>query len=256
MDQSKSVVVPMTTQTKLSTAQSPNTAGERKEMVSIPYSSAVGSIMYMMICTRPDLAYAISILSRFMADPGRAHWEALKQVLRYIKGTADCGVMFKRIDKYEGNPLLGFVDADFAANIDSRRSQTGYIFTLYGAVVSWRSLLQPVVSLSTTKAEYLAMTEAVKEGVWLKGMIADFGISHKFVTIFCDNQSALHLAKHQVFHERSKHIDVRYHFVRDLVNKGIIQVSKVPTEENPADCLTKPLQRIKFEHCLELVNVV
>ncbi|XP_057808557.1 secreted RxLR effector protein 161-like [Salvia miltiorrhiza] len=206
LHQAKSLVVPIMQQTKLSTSQCPKTDEEKRKMYSVPYSNAVGSIMYMMICTRPDLAYAISILSRFMSNPGKPHWEALKCVLRYIRGSDCCGLVFEKKQRWSGNPLVGFVDSDYASYEDNRRSQTGYIFSLYGTAISWKSMLQSVVTLSTTEAEYMAMTEAVKEGVWLKGMLADFGVFQKNVEIFCDNQSALHLAKHQVFHERSKHI--------------------------------------------------
>lgn len=111
-------------------------------MYPIPYSNAVGSIMYMMICTRPDLAYAISVLSRYMSNHGRLHWDALKCVLRYMKGIVDYGLMFEKVDETKGgDPLKGYVDVDFVANIDCRRSQTGYIFTLYNTAISWKSML-------------------------------------------------------------------------------------------------------------------
>lgn len=162
--------------------------------------------------------------------------------------------MFKRSGDQLQEALVGYVDSDYATNIDNRRSQSGYIFNLYGSAVSWKSSLQSVVALSTTEAEYMAMTEAVKEGIWLTGMIGEFGIIQKLVKIFCDSQNALHLAKHQVFHERSKHIDVRHHFVRDIANKGIVSMVKVSTDENAADMLTKSLPTSKFRHCCKLVS--
>lgn len=201
MHEAKSVVVPVSQQIKFSASQCPQTDAANKDMYLIPYSNAVGSIMYMMICTRHDLAYAISVLSRFMSNPRRFHWEALKYVLRYIKGTAGYGLVFEKTDETKGDPLRGYVDVDYAANIDCMRSQTRYIFTLYDTSISWKSVLQSVVALSTTEVEFIAMTEAVKEGMWLKGMLSDFGISQKSVEIFCDNQRALHLAKHQIFYE-------------------------------------------------------
>lgn len=162
--------------------------------------------------------------------------------------------MFKQVEEGSEDVLIGYVDSDYATNVDNMRSQTGYIFNLYGTAVSRKSSLQSVVALSTTEAEYMAITEAVKEGIWLTGMMKEFGIVQQSVNIFCDSQSALHLAKHQVFHERSKHIDVRHHFVRDVIAKGAVKMLKVTTEENVADMLTKSLPTAKFNHCCSLVN--
>lgn len=225
-------------------------------MSKIPYASVVGSIMYTMVCTRPDISHAISVASRYMGDPGLRHWEALKWILRYLKGTSNLGIKFEADTDSGSDVLKGFVDSDFGANLDNRRSQTGYVFTLFGSAVSWRSGLQHVVALSTTEAEYMAMAEAVKESVWLRGILGEFGIKQDSVKILCDNQSALHLAKHQVFHERSKHIDIRLHFIRDLVEKGVVELVKVHTDDNASDMLTKTLSTSKFKHCCDLVNVL
>ncbi|XP_057771095.1 secreted RxLR effector protein 161-like [Salvia miltiorrhiza] len=252
MHESKAVCVPLAQHFRLTSEQKPKDENVRKEMANVPYANAVGSIMYIMICTRPDLSHGISVVSRYMADPGKYHWEALKWVLRYLKGAFDLGILFKRVGVDVNNPLKGYVDLDFAANLDSRRSQTGYVFTLYGAAVSWRPLLQPVVALSTTEVEYLA----VKESLWLKGMLVELEIVQDAVEIRCDNQSALHLVKHQVFHERSKHIDIRHHFVRDVVERGDVKMVKVSTDDNATDMLTKALPNSKFKYCLELVNVL
>ena len=150
----------------------------------------------------------------------------------------------------------GYCDADFATNLDSRKSQTGYVFTLYGSAVSWKSGLQSVVALSTTEAEYMALTEAVKESFWLKGILNDFGVRQKAITIHCDSSSAISLTKHQIFHERSKHIDIRLHFIKDEISKGEVKVHKIGTDDNPADMLTKVLPVSKYLHCLDLVNVL
>lgn len=221
------------------------------QMSTVPYVNMVGSIMYTMVCTRLDIAHAMSVISRYMENPGKHHWNALKWILRYLKGTTGIGIVFKRSDDLKKDALVGYVDSDYATNVDNRRSQSGYIFNLYGTAVSWKSSLQSVVPLSTTEGEYMeiAITEAVKEGIWLTWMIGDFGIIQKSVSIFYDSQSALHLAKHQVFHERSKHIDVRHHFVRDVVSKGVVKMLKVLTEENATDMLTKSLPIAKFKHC-------
>ena len=129
---------------------------------------------------------------------------------------------------------------------------TGYVFTLGGSVVSWKATLQPTVTLSTTEPEYMALTATANEGIWLKGLANDFGLPHAQATIYCDSLSAICLAKDQVHHERTKHIDVRYHFLR---SEKRIQVQKVGTVDNPADMFTKPVPVSKFQHCLDLLNV-
>jgi hypothetical protein len=152
--------------------------------------------------------------------------------------------------------LEGYVDADYAGNVDTRKSLSGFVFTLYGTAISWKANQQSVVALSTTQAEYIALVEGVKEAIWLKGMIGELGITQECVKIHCDSQSAIHLANHQVYHERTKHIDIRLHFVRDMIESKEIVVEKVASEENPADVFTKSLPRSRFKHCLDLIKFV
>ena len=180
-------------------------------MQKLPYASMIGSIMYAMISTRPDIAQAVSITSRFMSNHGKEHWSALKWLMRYMKGASDIGILFDGAKEVCGDALVGWSDSDFVGNIDTRRSQSGYVFTLYRAAVSWKSSLQAVDALSTTEAEFMALTTAVKESYWLRGILKDFGVVQESVAVGCDNNSALCLSKHQVYHERSKHIDVRLH---------------------------------------------
>ncbi|PON41342.1 hypothetical protein PanWU01x14_290110 [Parasponia andersonii] len=148
--------------------------------------------MYGMVCSRPDLGYAVSVISRFIANPGKAHWEALKWTLRYLKGSTDYGLMFQKQNR-SVEPVMGFVDSDYAGNIDTRKTLTGYVFTLFGTAVSWKSNLQPLVALCTTEAEYISITEAIKEALWLKGIIGELGIHQSDVAVHCDNQSTIHL---------------------------------------------------------------
>ena len=256
MQDSTEKSVPIGQHFKLSTTHVPKDDEERAEMSLIPYSNIIGSVMYSMISSRPDLAHAISITSRFMKEQGKEHWLALKWMLRYLKGSQEMGIEYRRSENGEADPMMGYCDSDFASNIDSRKSQTGYIFKLFGGAVSWKSSLQSVVALSTTEAEYIALTEAVKEAMWLRGITADFGLVQESLTIFCDSNGAICLAKHQVFHERTKHIDIRLHFIRDVIEGGEIKVTKVGTEDNAADVLTKALPVSKFRHCLKLVGVV
>ncbi|XP_042038258.1 secreted RxLR effector protein 161-like [Salvia splendens] len=256
MDKSKPVSMPLSPQFKLSVNQSPKDDEHRREMDKIPYANIVGSIMYTMVCTRPDISQGISVVSRYMADPGLEHWHALKWILRYLNGTQDYGILFDGSKEIEEQPLMGYCDSDFATNIDTRKSQSGYVFCLYGAAVSWRSSLQSVVALSTTEAEYISMSEAVKESIWLKGICSDFGVDQETVTILCDSNSAICLSKHQTFHERSKHVDVKLHFVRDEVDKGSVKIQKVATEHNASDMLTKVLPGSKLKYCMDLVNLI
>ena len=161
MHEAKEVSIPLGQHFKLSVEQSPSTPEEVNDMASTPYLNSVGSIMYSMICSRPDLAHAINVVSKFMANPGRMHWEALKWLLRYIKGSVNLCLVFGKQES-SSDKLVGYVDADFAGSIDTRKSLTGYVFTLYGTTISWKSMLQLVVALSTTEAEYIAVTEAIK----------------------------------------------------------------------------------------------
>jgi len=158
--------------------------------------------------------------------------------------------------KNEGECILeGYCDSDYAADKGSRRSTSGVVFTFGGNTISWKSNLQKVVALSSTEAEYMALTDAAKEAIWLKGLVNELGFTQKTVNIHCDSQSAIALAKNAVYHERTKHIDVKYHFIRDLVNNGEVQVLKIDTEDNPADIFTKVLRVSKFQDALELLRV-
>uniref|UniRef100_A0A2N9HWT1 Integrase catalytic domain-containing protein n=1 Tax=Fagus sylvatica TaxID=28930 RepID=A0A2N9HWT1_FAGSY len=185
------------------------------------YIKEVGCLMYAMVCTRPDLAHAVSTVSR---QPGT-------------------------------NSVVGYVDADNAGEVDDRRSTTGYVFTLSGGPICWKSTLQSIVAMSTTEAEYMAVAEAAKEALWLKGLVKELGLNQGGVQMHCDSQSAIYLAKNQVYHARTKHIDVRFHKIRELIVTGDIVLEKVHTSENAADMLTKPVTTAKFKHCLDLVNV-
>jgi len=234
---------------------SPRSVQEREHMTHVPYANAVGSLMYAMVCTRPDLSQAVSMVSRYMHDPGQGHWEAVKWILRYIKGTVDVGLVFEK-DNTGKQECIGYVDSDYAGDLDKRRSTTGYVFTFSQAPVSWRSTLQSTVALSTTEAEYMALTEAMKEAIWLQGLLDDLGVEQEILKIHCDSMSAIYLARNQVYHARTKHIDVRYHFVREILEEDDINLLKIHTSENPADMLTKVVTGVKFAHCKDLLQIL
>ncbi|KAH9651791.1 hypothetical protein KPL70_026888 [Citrus sinensis] len=190
----------------------------------------------------PDIAQAVGAVSRYMANPGGEHWIAVKRILRYIRGTSDVALCYGESEF----TVRGYVDSDFARDLDKRKSTTGYVFTLAGAAVSWVSKLQTVVALSTTEAEYMAATQACKEAIWIQRLLEELGHGQEKISVFCDSQSALHFARNPAFHSRTKHIGVQYHFVREVVEDGSVDLQKIHTKENLADVLTKPINTDKF----------
>ena len=174
----------------------------------------------------------------------------MKWILRYLHGTSDTCLEFDR----NNNSLAGFVDSDYAGDLDKRRSLTGYVFCIGGCAVSWKATLQHVVALSTMEAEYMAITEAIKEALWLKGLFGELSLHQGVITIYCDSQSAIHLTKDQMYHERTKHIDVKFHFIRDTIAEDKVSIQKIDTRDNPANMFTKPLLVAKFKHCMDLIG--
>jgi len=158
-------------------------------MSRVPYASAVGSIMYATTCTRPDISYAVSVMSRYMDMHGKGHWQVMKWILRYLKGSTNIGLCFDRGTNSDCK-IVGYSDSDFAGDLDRRRSLTDYAFTLSGCAISWKATLQSTVTLSAIEAEYMAVTETVKEAIWLRGLVEDLGLHQGITTIFCDSQSA------------------------------------------------------------------
>jgi hypothetical protein len=226
--------------------------GEQLDTNAYPYSELVGSLLYLSTCTRPDLAQAVGALARYMSQPTVDHWQVAKGVLRYVAGTADHGITFSK----GTSGLVGFCDADFAGDMDSRRSTTGYAFCLYGGAISWNSRLQPTVAVSTVEAEYMAAAAAVKEALWLRVLLAELGVSVQPLRVHCDNQGAIKLLKHPIASQRSKHIDVLYHFARERVMAGEVEFVYVSTADMVADIFTKPLSKSKFELCKIALGVV
>ena len=211
------------------------------------YARIVGSVLYSSMYTRPEITYAVQSLSRNMNATTSEHWQAAKRLLRYLQGTKHLGIKFGG-DKSQDLKLVGYSDADWANDKDTRRSTTGYAFLLNGAVISWCSKLQTTVALSSTEAEYMALCAAAQEAVHLRRLLSDLGFEQKGPTIiYEDNQSCIALAKNPVHHARTKHIDIRFHYTREKIEDGEIDVVYVPTSEQLADVLTKPLERVKLE---------
>ncbi|TYK16910.1 integrase [Cucumis melo var. makuwa] len=219
------------------------------------YRSLVGSLMYLT-ATRPDILFAVSMLSRFMTNPKRSHWEAGKRVLRYILGTINFGIYYKKVSE---SVMFGFCDSDWGGNVDDHKSTSGYVFSMGSGVFSWTSKKQSVVALSTTEAEYISLAAAGCQTLWLRWMLKELKCIQKCETVlFCDNGSAIALSKNPVFHGRSKHIRIKYHFIRDLVKDGEVIVKYCKTQDQVADIFTKALKFdlfVKFRGKLGVAQV-
>ena len=225
--------------------------GEPLDTSKFPYSECVGSLLYLSVCTRPDIAQAVGVLARYMAAPTVAHWEVALGVVRYLVGTVEYGLTFGESKE----TLMGYCDADYAGDIDSRRSTTGYVFLMFGGAVSWSSRLQPTVAVSTVEAEYLSAGQAVKEALWFRKLGEDLNLDLGPIQIHCDNQGALQLLKHPIASQRSKHIDVIHHFARERVARKEVTFSFCRTEDMKADLLTKALSPGKFKKCREEIGI-
>lgn len=240
MENSKPVKTPLEVGIKL---QKPDKV-DQDEIKKFPYQRLIGSLMYLAVSTRPDIAFAVNSLSQFNNCYTQEHWTAAKRILRYLKGTLDYGITFHKT----GKPLVGYVDADWGNNIVDRRSYSGYVFILGGAAITWEARKQRTVALSSVEAEYLALGEATKEAIFLRQFLSSLGIISKQATvIYNDNQSSQLLVKNPAYHSRTKHIDIRHHFIRNHVNDNTVEFQYLPTAEMPADMLTKPLATTKHK---------
>ncbi|GJX02709.1 retrovirus-related pol polyprotein from transposon TNT 1-94 [Tanacetum coccineum] len=221
LDNGKSVKMPLGGHFKLSLKDCPVRDYGVEGMSKVPYANAIGSLIYLMVCTRPDIEYVISVVSRYLANPGKNHWEVVKWILKYLRGTTNMGLMYGT-DRGNHVDITCFVDLDYAKDPDK---------------------------------EYMALTKAAKEAIWLRGLLEELGVELNTVAVNCDNQGVIHLSRNHVFHEKTKHINVRYHFIREVLEAKTVKVLKVGTKHNAVDALTKVVPGLKLQHCLELLNV-
>jgi hypothetical protein len=217
---------------------------------ALEYRATVGVLMYLMICTRPDLAFTLSRLSKFSSRPGTKHAAAVKRVLRYLVGTQDLGISFAVPDPSVNPVLYGYSDSDFAADLNNRRSTSGFVFLLNGGPISWKSKQQSLVTSSTHDAEYVGLANASYEIAWLRkimlAILPDYTESQMPAnTLYCDNQGAIATTGQPSYavSGRSKHIDIRFHIIRDAVANGLVRLEYVRTSDMTADILTKPLPK-------------
>ena len=229
---------------------------EDEEPVDVQaYQMAIGCLTYATSISRPDIAAAVNVLSKFMPKPGKEHWQGIKRVLRYIQGTLNYGLMFTA----DGTDptLIGYSDADWGGDASTRRSTTGYVFQIQNNTISWCSKRQASVARSTTEAEYMALSLACQEGIWLRRLLSDVQLRQRDAsTIFEDNKGAIELAKNPKFHNRTKHIDISYHFVREQVEQNTFSVKYCPSEDMLADIMTKGLPRVTYERLRDKLGVI
>jgi hypothetical protein len=221
------------------------------------FQQEIGSIMYLMTKTRPDIAYHTSLLARFMANPSLEHWKWLSRLWLYISYTRDLGLNYQ---SELADKLIGYCDSDWGGDIGTRRSTTGYLYLYRGAAIAWNSRLQRTVALSSCEAEYMALKEAIKEQLFVKAIIYEIPWLNETVLnhsrLLTDSNSAIELAKNPLYHHRTKHIDIQYHFVREMVKDKVIDLTFIPTDQQLADGLTKPLDLTKTQVLVKGLGLV
>jgi hypothetical protein len=210
--------------------------------------------MYLAVATRPDISYTIGVLCRFVENPGPEHWGAAKRVLRYLKGSLGLKMVYSNTESKDR--FVTYSDADLSGNPDNLRSTGGFAICMAGATVQWGSRLQPHVSLSSTESEYTIASKVACEIMWMRYLFEQIGYDMSRASpLMVDNQSALQVAKHPEHQSTMKHVHRAYHWIRDHVEQGLISVSHVPGDLNPADIFTKPLGRIKFVRFRDMLGL-
>lgn len=212
-----------------------------EESVSFPYREAVGSLLFLALVSRPDISYAVNLVCRYVNNPNSNHVKAVKHIIRYLIGTRYFGI------EYKGSAdVVGYSDSDYASDIETRKSTTGYLFLMNNGPITWTSRKQQTIALSTMEAEFMAACDATKELLWLKQFLNELGEPKSSICLFVDNQAAIRLICNPVYHQRSKHIDVRYKFIREKVEQGTLTVEYIESSNQLADFLTKALTYQKF----------
>jgi hypothetical protein len=242
---SKPIDTPMEKGCTLCLDQCPKNDEKKNQMSKVPYASAIGSLMYAILCTRSDICFAVGMVSRYQSNPGLAHWRAIKRILRYLRGTIDHALCYHGGDLR----LICYNDANWASDKDERKSTSGYAFILGGGVVSWCNKKQSCIALFTMKSKYMACSAAVQEAVWLRRFLQRLGViahAENVVLLYSDSRSALAYAKDPKYHGKAKHIEFRYHYIRDMVSQGEVILQHISTSSIVADPLTKPIARDLF----------
>ena len=245
--------VPADPNSRLSIQKTPLDEHETRAMELVRYREAIGRLLYISIVSRPDIAFAVNQVAQHCQNPGPAHWNAVVRIFAYLKKTANYAICY---DGKQRHSLIGYTVSDFAGDLNNRKSTSGFIFFFNGPF-SWSSKLQRCVAQSTTEAEFIAASESSKEAVWNRRLLEEIGFGSKTpTTIFCDNQSAIALVHNPVFHQKTKHMEVKYYFIHDLQEKGEINMEYIDTANQWADIFTKPLPGPRFEMLREKIGVI
>ncbi|GKB22681.1 retrotransposon protein, putative, ty1-copia subclass [Tanacetum coccineum] len=251
MENSKRGSIPMQDKLRLSKSQGASTPAELKRMQSVPYASAVGSIMYAVRCTRPDVAFAQNITSRFQQNPGDLHWTTVKNILKYLRNTKDMFLVYKGDLKRELR-VSCYTDVGYLTDADDLKSQTGYVFVLNGGAVDWKSAKQSIFATSSAEAEYIAAFDASKEAVWVRKFISGLGVVptiEKPINMYCDNTGAIAIANESGITKGARHFRAKVHYLREVIEFGDIKLEKVHTDDNLADPFTKAFRLFQaFRH--------
>ena len=240
-----SATTPMATATKLD-----KDTGASVDITN--YRGMIGSLLYLT-ASRPDIMYATCLCARFQADPREPHLTAVKRIFKYLKGTITLGLWYPRDSDFH---LIGYSDADFAGCKIDRKSTSGSCQFLGDRLVSWYSKKQKSISTSTAEAEYIAAGSCCAQILWMKNQLLDYGLNFSHIPIFCDNQSAIAMTGNPVQHSMTKHISIRYHFIREHVEEGTIELKFVPTDQQLADIFTKPLSEATFTRLVNELGMI
>nr|GEY32240.1 retrotransposon protein, putative, Ty1-copia subclass [Tanacetum cinerariifolium] len=251
MENSKRGSIPMHEKLKLSKLQGASTPAELKHMQNVPYASAIGSIMYAVRCTRPDVAFAQNVTSRFQKNPGDIYWITVKNILKYLMNTKDMFLVYGGDSKQELR-VSCYTDAGYLTDADDLKSQTGYVFVLNGGAVDWKSAKQSIFATSSAEAEYIVALDASKEAVWVRKFISGLGVVPTIeepISMYCDNTGAIAIANESGITKGAGHFRAKVHYLREVIEFDDIKLEKVHTDDNLADLFTKALAFLKHsEH--------
>jgi hypothetical protein len=250
------VPTPIAAGVEFTSADCPKSPEEQMEMSKRPYSSLVGAMNYVSQAMRPDIGHAIMNLSRFLQNPGKRHWDCARRCLNYLIDTKDIVLEYKKMES--GMRIEGYSDSDWGGDKDGRKSTSGYVWMMCGRPISWKSKLQPCVTLSSTEAKYVAMSPTCQEGIWLRNLLEELSFPQPDSTLIMnsDNQGAIALTGNPRDHPRTRHISIRYHFARWCIRNANLSIKYVPTASNIADILTKYVVPQRLQDMLRTMGMV
>ena len=216
------------------------------------YRGTIGSLLYLT-ASRPDSSYSVGVCARYQASPKKFHMTALKRIIKYVKTTAEFGMWYS---KDTSDVVVRYSDADWAGNADDRKSTLGDCFCVSNNLASWMSKKQNSILLSTAEVEYIAAGSYCTQLLWMQKLLHDYGICREHLTVYCDNTSVINISKNLVQHSRTKHIEIRHHFIRELVKNGILTLEFIHTDDQKADLFTKPLGNKCFGFLRQNIGVI